>query len=138
MKRGLILERQQYTNKSIIGSMYYDGDFICYTLERPWLDNEPFFSCVPTGEYTLEPHDYKGRLPVVALVNEELGVTHWDEPGSSRSTILIHPANQVNELAGCIACGTDKGIDEIMNSRDSISLVMSTININNIHSLTII
>ena len=138
MRRGLVLERQQYSNKSIIGSMYYDGDFICYTLERPWLDNEPLFSCFPPAIYKLEPHKFHGKLPVVALINEELGVTHWEESESSRYAILIHPANQVSELAGCIACGTDKGIDEVMSSRDAVSLTMSTININNIHSLTII
>ena len=35
-----------------IGSLYDpDSDFELCTLENPWLDNEPYVSCIPKGNY---------------------------------------------------------------------------------------
>lgn len=123
MKQGLILERQRFTDKSIGGSFYADGEFICYSLERPWADNKPFVSCIPKGVYTLEPHEYKGKINTFALVNEELGVTHWQENHSTRYAILIHPANRPEELAGCIAPGLEYDVDLVIDSRDAFGLL---------------
>jgi len=30
--------------------------FTAYTVERPWLNNTPFKSCIPAGNYILEMH----------------------------------------------------------------------------------
>lgn len=36
-----------------------DGQEI-YTLERPWLDNEPSVSCIPEGQYIIQ-RDHTGK-----------------------------------------------------------------------------
>jgi hypothetical protein len=80
-----------------------------FTVERPWLNNEPFVSCVPAGLYALEAHDSQSHPDVWALVNHSLGVYHFDHPDAIRTAILIHVANVASELAGCIAPGTGQG-----------------------------
>lgn len=67
-----------------------DGEVIV-TLERPWLDNKPFVSCIPEGEYIVK-RDHTGRHKYFALLDVE-----------GRSAIEIHPANHVEQLEGCIA-----------------------------------
>lgn len=137
MHSGLVLERQAFTDKSIIGSFYYDGDFICYSLERPWVNNEPFISCVPEGEYELKYHRYKGRLDTYALVGET--VSHFPSD-KQRNLILIHPANKVNELQGCIATGTTKlsGEGRMVKSLDAHKKLMNIILVKNINNLSIL
>lgn len=71
------------------------------TVELPWLDNAVGKSCIPEGKYKAVKH-----------VAPSKGNSIWlrDVPG--RSEILIHTANFVRELRGCIAPGyTHKDID---------------------------
>lgn len=66
----------------------------CATLELPWRGNDRRVSCIPPGRYIVAPRTserFKKHLHIV------------DVPG--RDWILIHPANYVSELAGCIAVG---------------------------------
>lgn len=74
---------------------------ICYTLERPWLDNKSDdkstlindSSCIPAGDYfikwTLSPGFKKYTFEIFDV--------------SNRFGIRIHAANVVDELLGCIA-----------------------------------
>lgn len=89
-------------------------------------------SCVPVGEYRLYPHDTEAFPKVWALVNPSLDVYHFphDVPKMrqdvARTAVLIHVANWVHELRGCIALGTSRqkdGADSWMvkNSRDAIN-----------------
>lgn len=83
------------------------------TIEREWLDNAPFVSCVPLGRYRIVHYSSRKYPEAYALVNEDLGVylnkedMHTDSSG--RYSILIHSANLASELAGCIAPGIDRG-----------------------------
>ena len=67
-----------------------DGQQIA-TLERPWLDNKPFFSCIKPDIYIVD--------------RDKAGTHRWyrlrDVDG--RTDIEIHIANLVSELMGCIA-----------------------------------
>ena len=102
----ILLERMTYTDKSTIGELSIDGEFCCYTLERPCRDNHGPMA-IPPGRYELGIHDspkFKRLLPILK-----------DVPG--RSYILIHPANKPEELEGCIAVGTRHGHDEVFDSR---------------------
>jgi hypothetical protein len=75
------------------GALFLDGVRQCYTIELPWLNNQPRRSCIPEGRYGLQKR-YSPRFKHHLLL---LGV-----PG--RSLILVHPANNaLKELAGCIA-----------------------------------
>ena len=33
------------------GKLKCDGEFICYTIELPWKNNEKRVSCIPVGKY---------------------------------------------------------------------------------------
>jgi hypothetical protein len=117
----LMLVRWAYGRTFTLGSLPIAGQVLA-TIERPWIpdpdtdtelagkENE---SCVPDGEYTLRPH-YSEKYPAdswaYALVNPGLGVYYSDAdiPAGQkygRSKILIHPANYVRQLQGCIAPG---------------------------------
>jgi hypothetical protein len=89
----LILVRYPEYKGSTPGAFYYDKTLICYSLERPWLDNQRNISCIPLGIYPLEitmSGRFKKMLPLI-------------HPVPGRSGIRIHAANHVRELEGCIA-----------------------------------
>ena len=91
----------------IIGKLYVDGHFFCDTLERPDLNNQDEISCIPKGEYRVGWYDspHFGRLlPQILNV-------------PNREYILIHPANFVNELKGCVAVGKNDIVGGLSNSR---------------------
>lgn len=94
-------------------------DRIWYSIERPWLDNMPNVSCIPTASYSMIRVDsprfgadsaYQGQLWEVAEV-----------PG--RSAILIHIANWAKDLQGCIGLGSSLMADlaGVGHSRTSIT-----------------
>lgn len=104
------------------GVLSHEGQQIAVTTECPWLDNKPNLSCVPEGTYELVKHTGTKYKDVLALHNPSLGVTHYAEDKSLRSTCLIHPANFPHELNGCIALGTHYHPDKwgVANSRDAL------------------
>lgn len=104
-----------------------------YTLERPWISQLPgtFWtsddpewiqppcgrkgvSCIPPGVYDLVPHSTDAHPDTFALVNPDLWVYHFEQDvpryqrGIARTAVLIHPANYVEELRGCIAPGMSR------------------------------
>lgn len=118
----LTLVRWCYGPAFTLGTLYAGGGIELATLERPWIPDpdtdtgqagKEQVSCVPDGEYVLRPHvseKYPADAWAYALINPELGVYY--QPGDipqrqkyGRSAILIHIANYVNQLRGCIAPG---------------------------------
>lgn len=136
MSPRLKVERQEHSHDSTISTVYFDGDFVCYMLERAWAGNAPFVSCIDVGVYQLVQHKYKGRVDTFALVGN--GVTHYEEPGSVRYLILIHPANYPHELNGCLAPGLEKGVDRVKDSKLALNKLLDIININNLTEIEII
>lgn len=87
--------------------------FRCFTMERPWRNNEQNVSCIPTGDY-----DCKIRMsPKFGRVYMLLSV-----PG--RSYILIHAGNTANDTYGCILLGKKAGYIE---SRRAVLLSRPTL-----------
>lgn len=84
------------------------------TLECPWVPGPPGgtpgVSCVPVGTYQLIQHDTEAHPRSFALVNPDLHVYHLQVPAGlpGRATCLIHIANYVSELRGCIALGMER------------------------------
>lgn len=94
----------------------YQGEekiFNCYTLELPWKDNEKRVSCIPKGVYNVEKRQstkYKHHFHILDVPN--------------RSYILIHQANFVRQLKGCIAVGatlTDIDKDGLRDVTSSVA-----------------
>ena len=107
----LHLIRDIDTCKETIGRLYCMDEFMCYTIERPWLDNQRRISCIPKGTYPLFTKEYGRFYDRYNLPIPILGST------DPRSEILIHPANYAKDLAGCIGVGDKKTANSVLNSR---------------------
>lgn len=98
----LRLVRDEDNGKGTLGKLYYNDEFLCFTLENTWKDNEPRVSCIPPGEYPLETKTYGKyyqieKVPIPIL---------RDVP--NRSEILIHWGNYPEDTLGCILVGDNK------------------------------
>ena len=75
-------------------------EFSCYTVERPWLGNQRYVSCIPEGEYEI----YPGRF-------HRGGYNCWEfHEVPDRSLIKIHRANRPLQLQGCVGLGEGLGV----------------------------
>jgi hypothetical protein len=98
-KNTLSLVRTNFGTQQTEGELFVLDEnaqvlFQCFTLELPWLNNLPQKSCIPAGRYKIVPRfsaKYKNHLHILDVPN--------------RSWILIHEANYVHQLLGCIAVG---------------------------------
>jgi hypothetical protein len=102
--------KRTYTDNGTFGKLYCDGDFICYTVERTWKNNEASVSCIPEGEYQITPHVSPKFGSCYIVEQPTLGVTKFGP--SQRTHILFHPANHAGQLQGCIAPGSAFGVVE--------------------------
>lgn len=133
----LLLTRDVKTEGCTLGWLSF-GQRKWSSLERPFIicpnggkGGLKGRSCVPTGEYRLFPHDTEAFPKVWALVNPSLDVYHWpiDVPkyraGIARTAVLIHVANWVHELRGCIAIGRTRFKDTqtwmVKDSREAVN-----------------
>lgn len=113
----LKLRRFSYASSETEGVLAI-ADHDLATIERPWvswhtLGGKPFASCIPDGEYDLEPWVRPDGSEVYILSNPELGVfkDKDDRPGDvGRYLVLIHVGNWVTDIVGCIAPGTRRSI----------------------------
>lgn len=92
----------------VFGEVYLNEDFLCYTVEQPWRNNEPFHSCIPSGVYTVEPYDSPNKGDV--LIIHGGAVSKFKDPNHRRYGCLFHVANRAAELEGCIAPGVGLGM----------------------------
>ena len=102
----IIIERFAYTPMGTFGKLTLDG-FECYTVERPWVNNQSKVSCIPEGEYTLIKYNTPKFGNVYAVVGGTLSL--YPDNEHQRSAILIHPANVSSDLEGCIGLGDTLG-----------------------------
>ena len=74
----------------------------CVTVERMWRDNRPDESCIPAGEYQTK-----------RIVSAHMGECFELQNVPNRVHILIHKANYVSDLLGCVGVGEsfEQGID---------------------------
>lgn len=136
------------------GEMHWDPteQIILQTLELPWVPDpdgapggHPMTSCVPLGAYQLVLHDTPKHPQTWALVNPALGIYH--EPGDipvgviGRCACLIHSANIVEQLAGCIGVGLTRswlnGEPDIADSVNAFIELKSAVPWTDGHTLTI-
>ena len=97
--------------------------FIGYSMERAWLGNEPFISCIPKGEYIVSPHVSPKFGDCYIITSVKQGIVGIDS--GKRTHILFHSANRALQLHGCIALGSTTGILEnqfaVFNSKKTIN-----------------
>jgi len=95
--------KRSYLDNCTIGKLFYRDEFVCYTVERPWLNNKKGESCIPEGEYDLNRYDSSKFHDCLSLTCHDLGVGLTSE--YHRNYILIHPGNFPGDVEGCIAPG---------------------------------
>ncbi len=105
----LTLYRYNYGKDSTQGVLFDEKGYVGDTLELPWKFNTPKVSCIPQGDYTISYRNDESYH-----VKEAYTV----EPVLKREGILIHVANEVSELQGCIAIGI-KSDDIVIKSRET-------------------
>ena len=115
-----------------VGMFYIDDEFVCYTIEREWNNNLPFVSCIPPGEYDLFKFNHIKYGGTFVVYNPLLDVyIHRDDRvnPSDRFECIIHPANFMHELQGCIApafeVGTFRGQWRSFQAREAMRLLQS-------------
>lgn len=86
------------------------GKVLCYTIERPWLNNKNDISCIPEGIYECSPHNSLDHPSSWELANV---------PG--RQAILIHSGNTIADTKGCIIVGTVKSPEGVLLSKNAMA-----------------
>jgi hypothetical protein len=90
----LLLFRKTGTATQTLGYFECPDGTTYPSLELPWKNNQKRVSCIPTGIYRMVRH-----------TSPKFGPCYWLQDVPNRSEILIHPANFVRQLLGCIAPG---------------------------------
>jgi hypothetical protein len=89
--------RFKRSDEVTLGRLLHEG-LSLYTVERPWLDNKAFVSCIPDGNYRIKRVD-----------SPRFGKNMWEVAEvPNRTHILLHTANYPHNVKGCIGLG--KGV----------------------------
>lgn len=79
----LLLHRMESGDQGTFGIiMDPESGFACYVAEPPWRENRPNDSCIPAGEYLVEPYE-----------SPHFGKVYHVKDVSGRSHILQHSGN---------------------------------------------
>ena len=109
--------RVNYTDTYTQGEayVYKNGQdvFSCYTIENPWLDNEPYVSCIPTGTYKAFRRTSPSNGEVIELK---------DVP--NRTFIQFHVANFPEDVEGCIGVGLSKEDGAVYESKKAMDEIL--------------
>lgn len=108
----LTLIRDKRTDKAIMGRLYHNGGFVCYTLENA-------DKAIPTGIYMLQNSKspkFKRELPLVY---------NMTTVKASRG-IRIHAGNTVKDSAGCILVGMGRNEGKGTLTESSLAETMVT------------
>ncbi len=108
----LIISRYCYSPMGTFGILSIpneknaDKPFRWLTVERPWLNNQTSISCIPEGTYGIGLR----QSSVVSRTSRgefKAGYEIKDVP--DRTFIMMHIANTMNDLEGCVGLGLAQG-----------------------------
>lgn len=112
--------KRWYHDDCTIGRLSY-GDFQCFTLELPLLNNEQDVSCIyPAGGYVGHKHFSTKNGDVIAINNV-----------MDRTGIQIHAGNYTSQIQGCILVGdsvkflNDDRIPDVTNSKATLKKLLA-------------
>lgn len=88
------LERFCYGPLGTFGRLTNESGFSCFTVEEVWNNNAKSKSCIPEGSYVCR----RGHFPKHGDAFEVTNVPN-------RTAILIHVANTIDDVEGCIGPG---------------------------------
>jgi len=116
----LLIIRETFTEVSTIGNLYLNGEWLCDTLELPYLDNQRSVSCIPEGQYKV-----RLRTARESATRDYLHLLVEDVP--NRDFILVHIGNKSSDTRGCVLVGIGTEQDFVKNSRLAMELLMKEI-----------
>lgn len=94
----LKLERFCY-DKGTFGHLFLPSGEVLCTVEKPWMDNAPFKSCIPIGVYDVEHRRFnRGGYDALEIMDVK-----------KRTHILFHIGNYVENVVGCVGVNTEFG-----------------------------
>lgn len=104
----LTLVRYTRTDEAILGSLYLNGAFVCYTLENS-------AKAIPCGMYTVQ----NSKSP---KFKRELPLLHNAQVQASRG-IRIHVGNTAKDSQGCVLVGMGRNEDSLTESTPAETMV---------------
>jgi hypothetical protein len=104
-KINLLILRDTFTDNSTIGELFLNDEFMCDTLENPYINNE--------------------RNARESATRDYLHLLVKDVP--NRSYILFHIGNSAKDTSGCILVGVGRKQDFVNNSRIALELLLKEI-----------
>ena len=119
----LTLVRYTRTDEAILGSLYLNGAFICYTLENS-------AKAIPCGMYTVQnskSQKFKRELPLL----------HNAKVPASRG-IRIHRGNTFKDSQGCVLVGMGRVTEESSVTESALAETMVTMICRNETNLVIV
>ena len=116
----LLIIRDIFTDKSTIGNLYLNGEWMCDTLELPYRDNQRSISCIPAGQYKV-----RLRTARESATRDYLHLLVEDV--KDRSYILFHIGNSAKDTRGCVLVGIGREQDLVKNSTLAMDLLMKEI-----------
>ena len=115
-KASLLLIRDTFTDKSVLGKLYLNAEFYGHTLELAWKDNKKRISCIPKGVYEVK----KRNTEKSKYKYEHLHIL--DVP--DRELILMHIGNYPKNSKGCILLGNTRALNFVGDSRKAFYKLM--------------
>ena len=115
-KANLLLIRDSFTDKAVLGKLYLNSEFYGHTLELAWKENQKRISCIPKGVYEVKKrHTEKSKYKY-----EHLHIL--DVP--DRELILMHIGNYPKNSKGCILVGNTRALNFVGESRKAFYKLM--------------
>ena len=117
----LILTRYSYAPEFTQGRLLVGNALELHSLENPWRNNAPFASCIPEGEYEMEPYDSTRHPNTWRIFGDTVGrdIDALSET-VARFGILVHIGNKPTDTSGCVLVGTNSDASRVWNSEEAM------------------
>ena len=122
----LILTRYSYAPTFTQGRLLVGGALELHTLENPWRNNAPFASCIPEGDYEMEPFDSTAHPKCWRIFGDTVGrdIDALIPDGDIvRFGILVHVGNKPTDTSGCVLIGTNSDPARVWDSAEALRQV---------------
>lgn len=125
------LTRFAYSPDGTFGRLVLPNGWGCFTVEKPWNNNEIRKSCIPDGSYQLKMR----RSAVVERTSKGKYKEGWEVTNvPNRTYIMIHVANWSQDVVGCIGVGDSytvlAGSNAVGNSGNTFDTLMKQLSEN--------
>ena len=108
----LTLVRYTRTDEAILGSLYLNGAFICYTLENA-------AKAIPCGMYTVQ----NSKSP---KFKRELPLIYNSTTVKASRGIRIHRGNTCKDSQGCVLVGMGRNVNKCSITESALAETMVT------------